>query len=190
MVTRTRLTVDEFLAFPETEPPSELIGGEVVQKMAPTWNHGLLVKELIFLIENYLRTTREAELVTEARHAARAEDTVFLPDINVTLRERVPKDRTVLARGAVEVAPDFAIEVLSPDDRPGRVLERIEFYLRLGVRLVWIVDPDRETVTVCRPAEAASVHRAPEALDAQPVLRDLRLDLGELFSVLNPEVSK
>jgi Uma2 family endonuclease len=67
------------------------------------------------------------------------------------------------------------------------VLERIEFYLRVGVRLVWIVDPDRETVTVCRPAEAASVHRAPELLDAQPVLRDFRLDLGELFSVLHPE---
>ncbi len=127
MVTRTRHTVDEFLALPETEPPSELIGGEVVQKMAPTWNHGLLVRELILDIGNYLRTTREAEIVTEARHAARPDDTVYLPDINVTLRERLPNDRAAFARGAVEVPPDLAIEVLSPDDRPGHVLERIDF---------------------------------------------------------------
>jgi Uma2 family endonuclease len=186
MVTRIRLTVDEFLALPETEPPSELIGGEVVQKMAPTWNHGLLVARLIYLLETYAQGTKEADIVTEARHAARAEQTVYLPDINVTLRERLPRDLAVFSRGAMEVPPDLAIEVLSPDDRPGRVLERIEFYLRIGVRLVWIVDPDRETVTVCRPAEAPSIHRAPETIDALPVLGDFRLDLAGLFAVLHP----
>jgi len=186
MVTRTRLTVDEFLALPETEPPSELIGGEVVQKVSPTWNHGRIVATLIYLLETSLRATKEAELVTEARHAARAEDTVYLPDINVTLRGRLPKDPAIFARGAMEVAPDLAIEVLSPDDRPGYVLERIEFYLRVGVRLVWIVDPDRETVTVCRPGAAQSIHRTPESLDALPVLRDFHLDLAGLFAVLHP----
>jgi Uma2 family endonuclease len=186
MVTRTRLTVDEFLALPETEPPSELIGGEVVQKVSPSWYHAIITSRIIYLLGTYLERSPEGVVVNELRHAARVEDTVYLPDINVTLRERLPKDPAVFARGAMEVTPDLAIEVLSPDDRPGRVLERIEFYLRIGVRLVWVVDPDRETVTVCRPGEAQSIHRAPESLDALPVLSDFSLDLAGLFAVLHP----
>jgi Uma2 family endonuclease len=47
MVTRTRVSIDEFLAMPETEPPSELIDGEVVQKAIPNDDHGEITSWLI-----------------------------------------------------------------------------------------------------------------------------------------------
>jgi Uma2 family endonuclease len=65
----------------------------------------------------------------------------------------VPRDRKQRSRGPVEVPPDFAIEVLSPGDYPGRVLEKADFYMRSGTELLWIVDPELESVTVYGPAK-------------------------------------
>ena len=185
MSTKTRLTLEEFLSMPETEPPSEYICGEVVQKVAPSWNHGLLVLEIGAMLRDYLRKSGEGFVNTELRHAARTEQRVYLPDVNVTLRQRAPRAPEQRRRGPIEVPPDIAIEVLSPDDAASRVLEKVDFYLRSGVRLVWLVDPDLETITVYRQGEAPRTHRAPETIDASPVLRDFHLDLAELFAALH-----
>lgn len=187
MVTRTRVSLEEFLAMAETEPPSELIDGEVVQKMSPNFYHGRLSAELLRVLGNYLVETHEADIVTELRHVQFSEERVFLPDINVTLRGRIPNTREVRGRGPIPVAPDFAIEVLSPGQNAGRVLERADFYMRTGTRLLWFVDPEFETITVYRPGEAPSVHRAPAEIDAAPVLRDFHLDLAALFATLHED---
>ncbi|MEX1103849.1 MAG: Uma2 family endonuclease, partial [Dehalococcoidia bacterium] len=126
MTTRT-LTLDEFLELPETEPPSEFIRGEVIQKVAPSPMHAFLVVQIVSRLERYLNESKEAVVFTEARHVNRDDDRVFLPDINVTLGSRLPLGSEAWRR-AFEMTPDFAIEVLSPDDRPGRVLDRISFF--------------------------------------------------------------
>jgi Uma2 family endonuclease len=79
------------------------------------------------------------------------------------------------------MTPDFAIEVLSPDDRPGRVLDRVAFYLLSGVRLIWFVDPDDETLIAYRGGESPHTYRPPDVVSAAPVLSSFRLDLGQLF---------
>ncbi len=53
-------------------------------------------------------------MVTELRHVQDDEQRIYLPDVSVTLKGRLPKGQQ---RGPVEVSPDFAVEVLSPDDR-------------------------------------------------------------------------
>ena len=55
MATHAKLTLTEFLALPETEPASELIDGEVVQKTMPTWDHGV-IQRLLFLRPDALPT--------------------------------------------------------------------------------------------------------------------------------------
>ncbi len=189
MATKIALTLEEFLALPETEPPSEYINGEVIQKVAPSWYHASLVNELARLIGNYLvEHPGEGRVVTELRHVAReSAPRVYLPDIGVLRVRNVPRDRQQRSRGPVEVPPDFAIEVLSPGDYPGRVLERADFYMRAGTELLWIVDPELESVTVYRPGEAPSVRRAPQGLDAAPVLPGLTIDLARLFAVLRQD---
>jgi Uma2 family endonuclease len=99
---------------------------------------------------------------------------------------RVPGERGTWFRGPIEIPPDLAIEILSPDDSTGRVLDKVDFYLRTGVQLVWLVDPELETVTVYRPGEQPSTERAPAALDATPVLRGFTLDLDAFFATLHP----
>jgi Uma2 family endonuclease len=182
MVATTRMSLDEFLALEETKPYLELVDGEVIPKMAPTRAHGRLVARLTAALESYLSETGEGEVHTEVRHVSRDEERVYLPDISVTLAGRLPADEGL--GGPEELAPDFTIAVLSPDDQAGRVLERVEFYLRIGVRLIWLVDPERRTVTVYRPGEPLAVYRPPASLDATPVLRNFSLSLENLFDAL------
>jgi hypothetical protein len=47
--------------------------------------------------------------------------------------------------------PDLAVEGLSPGDRPGSVADKILYYLLNGVRLVWLIDPDRRIMQVFTP---------------------------------------
>ncbi|MFN0096249.1 MAG: Uma2 family endonuclease [Dehalococcoidia bacterium] len=144
----THMSLDEFLALPEGEPPySEYSRGEIHSKSPRTPPVSAVVREFITELGLYARSSREARVDTELLHAHRAEQRAYLPDVSVTRRSRFPAGQT---RGAVEVPPDLAIEVLSPSDGAGYVLDKVGFYLRAGTELVWVVDPEREVVTVYR----------------------------------------
>lgn len=181
MVTTTTMTLDEFLALPETKPYREYINGEVFEKPMPNREHGALSAELIRLIGNYLAESREARIFNEFRHIDRGQDWVYLPDINVTLAGRLGP----FASGPEPVQPDFAIEILSPDDRYSRIAERVDFYMRAGTQLLWLVDPEARTIAAYRRGDAPALHRATETIDGQPVLKDFHLDLAALFAVLD-----
>jgi Uma2 family endonuclease len=184
MSTTTRLNLEAFLSLAETEPPSELICGEVVQKPMPSPHHAMLVAELSALLRNYLRTSREAVVLVEPRHVFWAEERSYLPDISVIRAEHFPTDPEALRRGPIDTGPDLAIEVLSPDDRPGRVAEKLAFYLRASTPLVWVIDPADQTIAVHRPGAASTLHHSGETIDASPVLSGFTLDVEALFAVL------
>ncbi|MDZ7727677.1 MAG: Uma2 family endonuclease [Dehalococcoidia bacterium] len=95
----------------------------------------------------------------------------YLADISrASPGERFPRSREARYHGpCLDRAPDFAIEVLSPGESPGRILERADFLMSAGTELLWLVDPELETVTVYRPGQQPAVHRAPDNLAAQPV---------------------
>lgn len=181
MATATkRLTMDEFLALPEEKPYREFVRGEVIEKSMPGPLHSAIVFELARVLGNYLREHPIARGDTELRHAARGdEDRVYLPDVSVTLRSRFPASQQ---RGPIEVPPDIAIEVLSPDDRATVVFDKIQFYLRAGVSITWVIDPEARTLTEYRPGQAPRLVRPPETASAEPVLPGFVLDLGALFA--------
>ncbi|MGH7754405.1 MAG: Uma2 family endonuclease, partial [Gemmatimonadales bacterium] len=77
-------------------------------------------------------------------------------------------------------APDLAVEVLSPDDRPGEVAAKVADYLRAGAQTVWVVDPESRTVTV-HTGGGATRYAAYETLDGAPVLPNLSLPVATLL---------
>ena len=168
----------------ETKPYLELIDGEVVEKAMPTEAHGTLVLEIGSRLLQYLRRTKEGRAGTEVRHVQEDEQRVYLPDVSVILASRAG---AIQRKGPKPVHPDFAIEVLSPDDQAARVLDRVQFYLRSGVQLVWLVDPELRMVFSYRPGAEGQEHRAPEVIAAQPVLKEFSIDLEELFAVLGEQ---
>jgi Uma2 family endonuclease len=60
----------------------------------------------------------------------------------------------------MELAPDLAVEVLSPGDRPWEVRKKVEDWLRAGTRLVWVVNPANRSATEYRSAD--DVQQVPE----------------------------
>ena len=185
MIMKTRVSLEAFLAMPETEPASELIDGEVVQKVSPNIYHAVLTSTLIIKLGQYCEEHPEAFVANEARHLNRSEERVFLPDISVFSRSHRARALAAGMDRPIDLPPDFAIEVLSPGTSYPRTAERAAFYMRSGTQLLWIVDPADEVVAVHRTGEPVTLHRAPEVIDARPVLSAFSLDLASLFAVLH-----
>ena len=147
MSTDTRLTLEEFLSLPETKPGSEYLDGEVMQKSMPTVDHAIIQRLISLVFGLFLRERPIADGGTEWRciFGTPGHELARLPDFALVLRERL---RGVRGDEPFRGAPDFAVEILSPDDRMSDALEKVRLYLEHGVRLVWLIDPRTRTVLV------------------------------------------
>ena len=100
------------------------------------------------------------------------------PDLSFVTRERLLGfDATRFFEGA----PDLAIEILSPSNRPYQVRAKVADYLAAGCRLVWVVDPERRSVTTYRALLAPLVLGADDTLDGDDVLPDLAIQVASIF---------
>src|SRR5262249_60415726 len=82
-----------------------------------------------------------------------------------------------------EGVPTLVAEVLSANDRVGNVTRRSGEFLRAGVRLIWIIDPEARDVTVHRPGHPSEVFEGDEELTGHDVLPDLRCRAADFFFV-------
>ncbi|MHC4223923.1 MAG: Uma2 family endonuclease, partial [Planctomycetota bacterium] len=85
-------------------------------------------------------------------------------------------------RGYYPGAPDLAVEVLSPDDRPGYVRDKVAEWLESGARAVWVVDPRAREVTVHTPNESPTVLNRTDTLRGGDVLPGFAIAVGEVFA--------
>lgn len=81
-----------------------------------------------------------------------------------------------------EGPPVLAVEVLSRSDKHEDIIEKVELYLECGVQVVWIVDPDFQTVTVHRPTVRPAAYGEDEILDVSPELRGFQIAVSEFFN--------
>jgi Uma2 family endonuclease len=79
------------------------------------------------------------------------------------------------------MAPDLVAEILSPDDRPGEVLAKVGEWLDAGVRLVWVIDPERRVATVYRADGGVATVACDSTVSGEPVLPGFSFRLSELF---------
>jgi Uma2 family endonuclease len=103
---------------------------------------------------------------------------VRAPDVGFVRRGRVPDP---VPSGYAELAPDLVVEVLSPDDRPGQVLAKVGDWLEAGVKLVWVVDPERRLAHIYRADGSESVIDDTEMLDGEDVVPGFGCRLGTLL---------
>jgi Uma2 family endonuclease len=74
-----------------------------------------------------------------------APDTVRAPDVGFVAKDRLPAEEPT---GFFAGAPNLAVEVLSPHDRAGEVMRKVQEWLAHGCHEVWVADPETETLTV------------------------------------------
>jgi Uma2 family endonuclease len=101
------------------------------------------------------------------------------PDVAFVRRDRLSPER--LIEGFVPVAPDLAIEVVSPNDLASRLARKLRDYRRAGVRLVWVIDPESRTAHVHRPDGTALDLDEEGVLDGEEVLPGFQCRLGDLI---------
>lgn len=132
------------------------------------------------VLGNFTATHKCGSVVTETGFLlARDPDTVRAPDVAFISRERLARPRP---KGYFEGAPDVAIEVISPNDTDLEVQGRIEEWLAVGSKSVWIVDPGRQRVTVYTALDRPHVFERDQDL-ADPQLSGLDVAVSEFFAV-------
>jgi len=85
--------------------------------------------------------------------------------------------------GYGEFAPDLAIEIRSPSDRPGAVLAKVGDWLDAGAQLVWTVDPSRRAVVVYRADGWQDTLGMDDMLDGDDLLPGFALSIAALFAL-------
>jgi Uma2 family endonuclease len=175
------LTAEDLYELPGTEERQELIEGRVVSEPPDGTLHGFSVARLCAVLDRHASNTRSAAVVTNVGFIlARDPDTVRAPDVAVIRRERF--EGCGVTRGYFPGAPDLAIEVLSPSNRPGEIRGKVAEYLEAGAKLVWVIDPESGTATTYRHLLKPGFLAADGSLDGEDVLPGLTLPLAELFS--------
>jgi Uma2 family endonuclease len=107
-------------------------------------------------------------------------DTVLGPNVGFVRKERLPQG--IAFEGFCPFPPDFAVEVMSPSDRPRDVEEKVALYLAAGVPRVWWVRPGDRAVAVYRPGQPPEVFGPDAELDGEPVLPGFRLAVAAIFA--------
>lgn len=175
------VSAEEFERMPE-EPGvrRELLKGRVVRMSPPGSRHGGLATRIAILLDQHSRAHGLGAVMTPAGFKLAANpDTVREPDVAFVRQSRIP--HSGLPDGFWPGPPDLAVEIMSPGDRKPEIQEKVDDYLALGVRMVWVVDPKRETVTVYEPDRPAITLRGEDALEGGDVVPGFTCQTARVF---------
>jgi Uma2 family endonuclease len=174
------VTANELLTLETPGKSTELVRGKLIVREPPGTYHGRVQGILHVLVGSYVRTHALGAVLGQDTgfKIASDPDTVRAPDLAFVDRARVAQ---IARRGYAALAPDLVAEILSPEDRPGEVLTKVGDWLEAGVRLVWVIDPDRRVATVYRADGSVMTVAAEADLDGEAVLPGLSFRLAELF---------
>ena len=177
--TKTPVTGEELLAMGDIGR-SELIEGEIIQ-IAPTGDeHGYIESNIDTALKPFVRERKLGRVMTGevGIYIRRNPDTVRGADVAFISNERYAQ------RGKsafLDVAPDLVVEVMSPDDRWSEVMKKLGEYFSIGVRLVWVVEPETQTVYAYRSLTDVRCFTRDEILVGDDILPEFALPVAEIF---------
>jgi Uma2 family endonuclease len=178
------MTAEEFYDFvhlpKNRDRHFELEEGEVVEVSRPGERHGVVCSNANGLLWNYTRqkkkgfvTTNDTGIVLE-----RDPDTVRGADVAVYFEKLKFKELHVKYSDRL---PKVIVEVLSPNDRQGRMQKRINKFLEKGVAMAWLIDPDAETLTIFLPNKQPIVLESHEEVSVLKLLPDFHCQVSDFF---------
>lgn len=185
-----RMKADQFWQMSQSdETHQELINGEI-HEMAPTgWLHGDVTHELAWHLENYVREHKAGRLTAAETGFRLDENTVLAPDIAFIREDRVPES---IPEGFVPLAPDLAVEVMSPSNSASEMSRKIDLFFRHGTQLVWVVHPATKKIDVYQVADDKTtvmfLNRR-DTLTGGEVLPGFSLALSHLFDADNTDTA-
>jgi Uma2 family endonuclease len=177
------LTLENFLALPETEPASEYGNGIIVQKPMPQGEHSAIQTELGAAINFQLKSVQVARAFAELR--CTFGERSIIPDLSVFLWDSIPRKENGGIANIFSTAPDWTIEILSPDQSQTKVIKNILHCLSYGTQMGWLIDPTDQSIFVYAPDRSTTCYDQPAAILPVPEFaKDFKLTVEGLFGWL------
>jgi len=160
-----------------------LVDGVLVEKIM-AFKESCLAVLLAGLLRSYVVPRKLGVIAGEGGMMEMASGLVRIPDVSFVSWRRFP-NRRIPDEPVPNLAPDLAVEVLSPGNTKKEMERKLQDYFDAGVLLVWFVDPRKRTVKVYTSPDQFTLLRQNQTLDGGAVLPGFSLPLRELFAELD-----
>jgi Uma2 family endonuclease len=164
-----------------TERIFELVDGTLVEKVMG-YDESSLTLRLAHFVHSYLDRNDRGNLAGPDGTMRLMPGLLRVPDLSFVLWERLGGGPQVPEAPIADLAPDLAVEVLSESNTLREMERKLKEYFLAGVRLVWLVDPDKRTVQVATAPDCSVTLREGDVLDGGDVLPGFSLALRDLFA--------
>ena len=179
MVSSTsKLTIEEFFNLPEADRPYELIDGRAITKMSPKSFHAAVQAALIILLQSWCQDRGRIYPEWAIRLTRNGVDWVPVPDLTYISHERLRADW--ILDEACPVAPELAIEIISPGQTFGDLAEKATDYLQAGVARVWLIDSRSQSITIFYPDTLPKTFRG-DSVIIDELLPELEITPQQIF---------
>lgn len=176
------ISLEEFLQLPETKPAQEYFDSKIIQKPMPQSKHSIIQVELATAINAFVKQKKIAFAFPELR--CTFGDKSIVPDIVVLTYEHIPRDENGDISNIVSIAPDWMIEILSPQQSQTLIIKKILHCFESGCQLAWIIDPQEKVIFVYSPQKVACFEEDNHILPMPNFMSDFQLTLGDIFGWL------
>lgn len=161
----------------------EVFDGIIYNMASPSEDHQTISMELSTSINNYIRSKKGSGKIFHAPFDVILSNdplTVVQPDIMVVY------DKDKLDGKRCNGAPDFIIEIVSPENPVDDYIRKLYYYQNAGVKEYWIVDPRRKTVTVNYFEKSLlNIQYSFDSIIKVNIYEDLYIDFSEISSRLS-----
>ena len=176
-----KLSLQDFLALPQSNERYEFIAGQLKLKMSPKYKHASVQGRLFRLLDDWCdqeqcgRVCLEWGVVLQRRE----EGWVPVPDLLYVSYERLPQEWDL--DEPCPVVLELVIEIISPGQNFGELTEKATDYLLAGVERVWVVDTSSQSVTIFRRGDLPVTVWSDSTIE-DPLLPGLVLSVSRLFA--------
>ncbi|HKX31377.1 MAG TPA: Uma2 family endonuclease [Blastocatellia bacterium] len=161
----------------DPEKNYEIVNGHPEEKEVPGTRHSGICGRLERRLGNYAETNNLGEVYPGGSFQIGKNERI--PDLAFISAERIPLEGEPETKSPIP--PDLAIEVVSPNDLYEKVLGKTLEYLAAGVKQIWIVSPENQTITIYRSTTNITAVPPDSELVSEDLLPGFRCRLSEIF---------
>ncbi|HEX5415400.1 MAG TPA: Uma2 family endonuclease [Chloroflexota bacterium] len=177
---RQPVTLEEFLRLPEAKLALEFENGRIIQKVLPKGRHSIIQAAIVELVNHFARPRRLAFAFPELRATFAGHS--YVPNVSIYRWDRIARTPQGTVADDFLVAPDVAIEIVSPDQGVNALVGRCLWYVANCVGTALLVDPSDASVLVCRSNEIPRILGGKESIHLGDSVPGLNLTVQDLFN--------
>lgn len=181
-IEETKLITGEEIAEMSDAGPSELIDGRIVPMTPTADEHSAYEGNFYALLRDFAKSNQsgKARVGEIGIYIHRNPDTIRAADACYISNERYARKKSKVF---LDVAPDLVVEILSPNDAWSDVTQKLRDYFSIGVRLVWVADPQTRSVYAYRSITDVREFTSSDDLPGDEVLPGFSVKVAELFEI-------